>query len=360
MTNRQNYASVNDSFKRGVWNERMPNYKPNVKQNREKPQSGLHDYVISTITDDIYGENPAVHLISSKYRNHDTYPEPNSYRIKFNKTYKQVTRIELTSAIIPNTGFIINERNNTIYFRDTQAQIDTGDLYTITIPIGNWSIDNLLTNISDALTEVSLSTYTASFAQSTGRITISQDIGGTNIFELLFDGGKKNYGAQSYIEQPNIYLNNGKKTGTTRTKVGESETVFPENSIGPIIGFERIDYTGSTQYVGKFSYNLKNDNFIVLKLNTNMGRMDSIADHVDGGFCPIFTDSEIGNYSLAKNNKDINNDSYSMIFNPPLEEIAHLDISFYNSDGELYDFNGHDHVLTFEFSSLTRVGAYRR
>lgn len=80
--------------------------------------------------------------IDSKARNHSKYPNPNFYDLQLNTTYKDVSKVELKFALIPNSGYVINKANNLFYFQDRREQVNQCKYYQVEIPCGDWPAEN--------------------------------------------------------------------------------------------------------------------------------------------------------------------------------------------------------------------------
>lgn len=80
--------------------------------------------------------------IDSKSRNHSKYPNPNFYDLQLKTTYKDVTKVELKFAQIPNSGYVINKANNLFYFQDRREQVKQCKYYQVEIPCGDWPAEN--------------------------------------------------------------------------------------------------------------------------------------------------------------------------------------------------------------------------
>ena len=303
---------------------------------------GIHDNH-QTMYDKVFTgqgdySNPAIVAIGSRDRNIAIYSDPAKYVINLSQSYKQVTSIELVSADIPNTGYVVEETRNLLHFQDTKQQEDNGSYYEVTLPVGNYSIDastglSIRKNIEDQMNDASDgSVYSVSVNTYTNKITIEQ-VSGSGLLNLLFKGKEENY---SY---------------------GKKRTKYRENSIGHMIGFERRDYTGDISYTGSYSYNLTIDNYLVMKVN-DYNRIDSVNSNVQDAYCLIPLDTTINNFSYAKNCDYIRNDRYVKVFPEPIPELNKISIEFLDPSGNLFNFNGHDHILIFEVSSRTRKGRY--
>lgn len=283
--------------------------------------------------------NTAILVVNSFDRDKSRFPDPSKYSIDLKDEYFNVVAIELTSAWFPNSGYIVDSNNNLIHFQDTQGDLDSGNVRTAEVDIGDWSIDEgttLSSKIEEALNNASSSnSYVVDVDQNRRKFTISQSGGGTGIFNLLFKG------------RP-MHFDSGKNP---------TDYFYREKSMGRLLGFNRRDLTGETEYTSDMTYDLRPDNFLVLQIR-NLERIDSYNDTIDKSFAIITQDNSLSNYQFAKDSDGINNHRYVKHFISPLPQISSLDIEIRTLEGNLYDFNGQEHYMTFEIQSLSRVESY--
>lgn len=144
----------------------------NPRQYREELIISPDDYIKNLQKQIIYEDI----IIDSRDRNIDVNPQPNNYEIDLEKYLYNIISLELISADIPNTEYIINSDNNLLHFEET----NNTELIA-TIPIGNYSLTTLSNAIQTQLNIVGSSTYSVStndynriseiFSENTSRIT---------------------------------------------------------------------------------------------------------------------------------------------------------------------------------------------
>jgi hypothetical protein len=267
-------------------------------------------------------------VIDSRDRNHDSYLNPNSYRINLEQPLYNVLSMELISAEIPASQYLVNNSNNAIYFQETNAQVSAGTITTALVNIGNYTLSELKAAIESALVaasptganfSVDITTYSAQ-----NKLSITSDNGGTSdLFNLLFSGGQEKY-------------------------EDSLRTIYKENSIGSIIGFNREDKTGSLTYLADYQYSLTGDVYILLKLD-DIKNIDGIASNVQDSFAKITLDTNANNIKYFKSNSD-----YEILkfMDKPIGRIDHFHLSFLTYNKDLYDFNGLEHSFTLKVSTL--------
>lgn len=295
--------------------------------------------------------NPAILVIDSTDRDNNRHPNSNQYTIKLSPVYKQVTCIELVTADIPNSGYVIESSHNVLHFQETTAQFTNNTYLTAVVPAGNRTIENICSVLETKMNQASQTgaTYSCSVDTITNRVTITQTSTGTSeLFNLIFEG-------ISVRADPPHHRLNGQYTGSR-------EVLYKERSIGPVIGFKRQNLTDATSYTGGYNYNLKVDKYISMFINKAQGtfaRVDSKNDNVKGAFSVIPLDSSVNNFQYAKDFSTCDNDKYVVYFPQPLPELDEMTIEFRDSFGNLFNFNGHDHMLTFKIHSNTRLNQFK-
>ena len=97
---------VNQS--RNIADHCFSEYQPNLNQ-VYAPQNNLPLSVIQE-PDITYQTQEHYLVINSAYRNASTWPLHFSFRVDFDKIYKNIRSIEMISAVLPNTTNILNEQ----------------------------------------------------------------------------------------------------------------------------------------------------------------------------------------------------------------------------------------------------------
>lgn len=165
-----------------------------------------------------HGHIPVQQFVSSKDRNFTLYPNVGSYVLHLNDTYKNVTSVTLNAASIPNTASLINSRNNRFCFQEeeqececTCVELPTADYTSLQLSVELESHINANTIYAPA------TPYTVIANSLTNKFEIALDLSIGCYFKLCFYGGSE------------------KNDNRTRA-------IYPKNSIGPIIGYDRKDY----------------------------------------------------------------------------------------------------------------------
>jgi hypothetical protein len=343
-----------------------------------------------------HGSIPDIEIISSEDRNYTTYPEPGKYVVKLKDIYKNVTSVALFNAAIPNTAYLVDERNNLIYFRESFCQQLIAE-----VEHGDYLPQTLITNIEEALNNAGESKYTVKLDSLKNKITICSDLsGGDHIFSLEFYG----------CSEPHDSM---------------TRAIYPPRSIGKIIGFPRENYlyadgkakllmgspivfgnaktsflkdfqTSDTFYVkecdqlftvvsvisndemnvtpnslctvkyaslamschtAKNKFNLSSDEFVILNI-LELENVRANSTHIDRAFAvlPMVFPHNTKNFIT---NPTFGSNSYIKFFNPPLSRLDRLTIKFIDIDGNVINFQGIENFMEFRITSLNNPGHYK-
>ena len=244
--------------------------------------------------------------IDSRDRNYNE--QVYKMHIDLDQTIKQIYSIELVTADIPKIQYLIHEYNNVLHFEETN-----GVILQAVIPIGNYTISELVTEVQTQLNTVGASNYTVALINDRVRIT-SDLTGGDNIFNLRFAGGTENHGLKT-------------------------RTIYKTNSIGDILGFMFDDKTGASNYTATEQYKLNGENNVYVHF-TNI---DSYKRYDQGAFAVLPLEVEHGEIMFFQKEFQIKH-SFS-----PMIEIHHLDIELRTYAGNFYKTNDWSFLLKINY-----------
>ena len=93
-----------------------------------------------------------------------------------------IAAMKIIEVQIPFSYYVINGVNNTFVLQESVGMVNT----TVTLPVGNYDANSLVTALQVALTAASANsyTYTVTYATSSGKLTIVSS--GANAFTLTF------------------------------------------------------------------------------------------------------------------------------------------------------------------------------
>ena len=364
------------------------------------------------------------------------YINNNFYKISLKKTFYNVSKIKLISTEFPNTEKVIkaipsNKQNNMFYWK---LQSDGDELYSITLPSGNYSINLLQTSMQTLIEAVKRNTLTiinqnittysyyeynkcsitleprtdtfsiqflttifipqaitfkapSYYNDNTARLIINHPnhrlvvniiitiINATNTDGIPQDVINNSFSIERVIDE-NTYEVKLPKYNTTSsdlsvTNGGNSMGItFPVKSqllfnlldtVGNLIGFRNVgepnsitnfnyissntdlyqyDSIDSTNTYINNSINLSGDNYILMtspifKEVYNSGLIDNI-------FSKLLL---AGEPSSILYNQFI---QLGEIFTIPIASFSEWEVSFYDADGDLYNFGNLEHSYTLE------------
>lgn len=342
-------TDFNQAFRQGMYPQNLDQYKHYLP--------GRYDINVQNKAI----PNAHILVVDSRSRNHGIngvgIKEPNDYTTFFSEEYKDVISVELVNSDIPNSGYTIESHVGSLRFSEN------GNIYNITIDPGNYTATTLATAIQskmNAVTRIPSGSFNfvVGVETSTNKMTIEEMSGTPKEFELIFNDGTENFGAggaPSYApwQDPKSVITQAGEQGTPSYE-GQTESKLLKNSIAEVIGFARKTYSGAAQYTGEYSINLRVNRYIVLHI-IGLNRLESQSSPIKDGFCVIALDDNSSNFRLNSDFDDIDNDSYTYYFPEPMPRLDRMRIKMYSMNGELYDFHGHDHLLTFKISTKNRT-----
>lgn len=343
---KDNFTSYNESFVYKQYNQ------------NDGIQSSLYDV---TMNGNIKArnKNQAVLIVDSADRDHTKYPNPNKYKMDLKYTYKDVIMMELKFANIPNSAYIINTSNNKLHFQDSLEQIKNCQYNEIEIPIGNWEADSTLgpsirSNLENVLNKVNQNNkYSVTFDPHVRKYTIKQ-VKGSGIFALIFCVNQRKTGQGGTITK---MIQGIDRFCYPEEPVLDSEKVYIAGTMGRVLGFKPCNLAGDISYTSQQVADLNSGRFVILKIR-NLERVNSNNSKIDNSFCVISMDDNVNNFVINRGFDYFNNETYTKNFNPPLPELAKLEVEILNCNGDPYDFNGRDHLLIFDVLSLSRFDNY--
>lgn len=217
----------------------------------------------------------------------------NNYIYKLPNEINNIQSIELESAKIPKTQYLINDNNNKIFFQETNQQVNNNTFYIAIIENGNYTINDLKTEIEDSMNIIGNSKYTISINKNNHKISINSNLqGGDKIFNIKFQ------------------LN--------------------------ILGFNSNHlYKNKNKYISESMYNLDDSNILYLYINNEK-------------FTTLFLECEKNkNYFYNKNKY-----TSKIIFNTNLDKLDSFHIIFKDESNNEYNFNNFNHTLLFNIEYL--------
>lgn len=252
-------------------------------------------------------------LVDSRARNLSADRNSNRYRVSLQQSFFDVVSVELVTAEIPRSEYIVTQRNNLLHFQEAEDDICIAE-----IEEGNYTPELLRERLEQAMIEAS-----------------QHDI----IYRIRLDKLKNKYSIMSpalYPLQFNLLI----------AEEESNEMEYRPRSIGRLLGFDPCNLYGENEYVAEKSYDFSPDKYVLLHCEELM----MINNRVNRDFlAKIVLDVPFGETKYFMRS---NLNRFLCEFDPPLESLDSLSLSFRTFDGELYDFRGCENSLTLEITTV--------
>lgn len=273
-------------------------------------------------------------VVDSRDRNTILYPKQNRYQLSFDNEIRNVTRIDLVSADVPLSAYLVSQKNELVPFSIDDGSGNNKQNRTAVLRVGDYDTEELREELERALdaaaSDIKSDAFRVKFVKRLDRYEVYCE----NEFDLLWRGED---GTHSQGMQP------------TRR--------YAERSAGRLLGFDAKDASSVTassddaptashtqQVVAPFRKNFSYDRYIVLRLSPTEEAVQSANENVDKSFA-VLVDKKADNAGFAF----FNNESPAYVYNPPVARLRKLEFTFTDRDGEPYDFQNHDHRLELMF-----------
>lgn len=256
-------------------------------------------------------------VIDSRFRDLQLYPSPSDYYIQLDDELQDIVSAELIVTQIPFKAYTISSVNNVIRIQF----LTTGPIHNVVIPPANYTPSELASTLTTILTALSPSVaFNVTYDALYDKFTIKS----TGAFTLFF-------------------------------KDRDSKaTNYATNTIGKTLGFKCEDY-----YVTSAPYTL------TAPFRKNFNDLTYIVMHIDNFHVNATGNNSVITKSYAiipsdTSNTNIVSTSQKIVkyFNPPLPRIQRLHIQFKDINGNLYDFQNHDHRIEILFESYKQARRY--
>ena len=357
-----------------------------------------------------HGDQTSILVVDSAYRDRAT-DSPNNYTVKLINKYSNATSIELVYASVPNSNYNITDTCNLLHIMSTgnmtvisgisggtrtgftgtadysfsslvavgrpeagpfvndntfRITHSNGTVSSISIIAGgaNWHPGETITipstsftpQLNAALTftvvetDISVVTVPPGLYTDTTLINVLNDVGDIVPNTILTYAITSQ--ANATVNRPigTLTITSDNTDYQIAVKVVDSPGVFTSGTMARILGFKPINkYNTNAIVQSDYPVMLEMDNYITMFIE-GMERCDGIHTGVHGAFCVIPLNALHENFGLVKDSNDINKDKFTYYFNQP-RKLSDLHISFRDWEGNLYDFNGQEHLLVFKITS---------
>ena len=271
------------------------------------------------------GQKTVTVAMNSRDRSLAQNPYSNNFRWTLKRPLKDVVSIELLSGCIPASLYNVNTGWNQFTFGENYVK------RTITLSPGQYTIQQLATQLQTLLNIGSINTYSITYSSVTKKVTISAT--GAATYTFYFATG-------DFLDTFDTY-------GACITSI---------NCPARLLGFDQLDYTGSATTpivaphhadpnycIQRLYLHINVDNTYELnRVETTAGRKDCF--HI------IYMDPSItdGYYFL-------NRDTYMPAYYSrpaPISRVAFFTVSLRDEFFRLVDLGNYDFTLIFEITTL--------
>ena len=274
-------------------------------------------------------------FVASENRDTNLYPYGNTYTLHLTTPIKEIKKVELVYASIPNTIYNITDGSNIIAFSNltTSYEPNSANLTYFSIPVGFYNASGLAFEIQNAVSNITGISVT--YLANEGKFLISRP---TTPFSM-------------YIVTPEL----AKVLGFSTTNVIPSSNVAtPAPAPGLIVPL----YCDNSRYRDKNF--IKSDKLVDLNVDEgifldikelrtplNQGAVSILqsgnsifnSSVIDRTFGMIPTDVPTGSIKRFKQSSDYN---FEVTYPYPIQRLDRLTISWVDIRGNTVNFNGYD------------------
>jgi hypothetical protein len=259
------------------------------------------------------------YLIDSRHRDKSVYPSPSKYRINLEEKITNVISVELVTADVPFTTYLISASEHTLHVTEDGGSTTV----TVELPIGDYTQAELAVAAEAALNAQCLATYTVTWEARTDTFTISSNLIDKVTADVL----------------------------SFTLLAGES------GSCARVMGFGEMTYdTAGTGGVLHAPYraDMRKDPYIVMLLR-GAKALNATNSGVDKTFAMIPRTRNGLNYvSPTDSGRNIK------YYNPIQPDLRTFDIAFLDRHGQPVDFQNQDHVIELVFNTYNQEIRYNQ
>jgi hypothetical protein len=309
-------------------------------QRQKMPSDTTNAYNRSTTT--------ANYIFNTIFRDDYFNTNTNSCSFTLPFTIKNVTGISLSSIQLPNvtSTFSDNKGTNELFIHEDSTNLKA----IVTLPSGNYNSSDFIIALEEAINMQLLGSYPNRFIvtinSNTQRITISNT---TNTFTMNII--KKNKELLSSCEYE-LNRNNNSDEIDYKKKIRPTDLV---NTMGYLIGYRKIEYTGLNSYQSESVYNDTLQDYYYFELNDYTGyQFANTIGVLPTGFIsnniiailPITTPKFVSSFD--------NNSNFiykSRNYSAPIN-LKKITIKLLGPEGELIDLKQTDFSFCLEVNTL--------
>jgi hypothetical protein len=276
-------------------------------------------------------------FVTSENRDTNLFPSGNAYTLHLTNPIKNIKKVELVYASVPNTLFNLTSNVNFISFSNTTTQQTTiGNLTNFSIAKGFYGASSLATEITNACGNASA--ITASYLPSEGKFLFTRSTTTSGPFSMAVNTveaakllgfsssvvgqviNSTNVAVQTSLTFP-VYSDNTNYRGVEFVK---SSTIADLNvANGVFLDVEEL----------RTICNENADKLLTNSLDTTSGQTPSRSL----GIIPL--DVSSGSIKVFKKSTDYD---IEVVFPYPIQKLNKLTVKWLDKNGQILDFNGLD------------------
>jgi hypothetical protein len=270
-------------------------------------------------------------FVSSQNRNTSLYPYGNSYTLFLNTAIKQVKKVELVNASVPNTLYNVSNGSNVISVGNAGA---VGGLLTFSIPNGFYSAPGLASELVFALGNAT--GINVQYVSNEGKMLFTN----TSVFNMVINSAE----LAPLLGFPASVV--GQVLSTSFVSSSPGSQVYPLYSDNT--QYRGLNWIKSTQVVTMVPIdgifldiqelrNFNNEDAQAMTNQTPSSFQTYSGSNTSRTFGMIPLDVSSGNIKMFKKNTDYD---LNVEFPYPIQKIDRLTIQWTDVNGNVVSFNG--------------------
>ena len=293
-------------------------------------------------------------IVDSKSRDYLRYPDPNNYEVIFNVPFKNVIGFDIMDASIPRTMYSVDKYNNSFYFYIANSSTDT--LVANGLDANNTNM-NIFTKIDITPGNYTIQTFLLNFNTIMNAKTIEDNINVSSPIQIINLSNPPELTNKIIFTCKKPFILNMYDSTLAET-LGFSLNIKAEDDN---IKYKYIKtYEGNTKYLRFYHsyYNTKTGNYeitspgIVFFIGEKyiVLRSPEIEGHAFGSLA--YTNYNLGIAKFKVNSVGYNDEKTELAKLPirefhPIGKLSKITFKFETSAGNLYDFKGVNHMITY-------------
>ena len=291
-------------------------------------------------------------FVSSENRDTTLYPNGNSYTLHLTTPIKDIQKVELLHASIPNTMYNLKDGSNVIGFSnvftspDIAGATDAPNLTFFSLPQGFYSATGLANEIQSAVSNVT--GISASYLSNEGKILFTRPTTG-NAFSMFVNSNILGSMLGFKSSNTNVIVN----SSSVAVSTGNTYPLYSDHS-----RYRDKNFVKSDQVVNKHP---NEGVFLDIKELRTIYNEDAKSIGPSGTYSGQNINMSFGMIPMDVNSGDIkrfkkNNDyDFDIDYPQVISSIDRLTINWTDRTGELLNFNGmSDNSFMLRFHTLRR------